>query len=438
MRVAARLYNARRDMARDMRSRLIERYPDVMATGNIGHKPNDALFHAEANALLRAAEPSGGSLAGRCRSVRTFIDSDGHDSRKLKPREFAEAPGPVAGPSRRLRCGGHASDSVASALRAAGVQGAAAADRPRSNRRGTLMPSSLNPSSLNDDVATLASAITAHAGRFEPIGRIDWPDGARIAVNFTADFDAMLLRRLANEPTLQLAKGEFGGRVGIWRLIELFDSNAVKATIFTPGRICELYPQAVQAAARGGHEVADHMWEHRVPDEIALERDHLRKTVAALERLTGRRPVGTRSGHTAALLKAEGFIYNSHGSETHGPCYVRDADGGNCLVGLPFHYAIDDAMYFSMSWLQSEMAAQRISDPDRVMDMWWAGFRQQYDQGGYFNICLHPFVSGRALRIAMLDRLIRRMKELPGVWFPTCEAVARHCLANHPPKRGAF
>jgi hypothetical protein len=34
----------------------------------------------------------------------------------------------------------------------------------------------------------------------------------------------------------------------------------------------------------------------------------------------------------------------------------------------------------------------------------------------------------------MLDRLITRMKELPGVWFTTCEAVARHCLDEYPPK----
>jgi len=33
----------------------------------------------------------------------------------------------------------------------------------------------------------------------------------------------MLLRRLLNEPPMQLAKGGFGGRVGIWRLVELFD-----------------------------------------------------------------------------------------------------------------------------------------------------------------------------------------------------------------------
>ncbi len=74
-------------MARDMRSRLIERYPEVMATGNVGHKPNDALFHAEINALLRAAEPYGGSLAGRtiemrvdrvlCRSCQSVLPSLG-------------------------------------------------------------------------------------------------------------------------------------------------------------------------------------------------------------------------------------------------------------------------------------------------------------------------------------------------------------------------
>jgi len=74
-------------LAMEMRTRLIERYPDVMATNNIGQKPNDALFHAEASALLRAAEPFGGTLAGRtiemrvdrelCRSCQRVLASIG-------------------------------------------------------------------------------------------------------------------------------------------------------------------------------------------------------------------------------------------------------------------------------------------------------------------------------------------------------------------------
>jgi peptidoglycan/xylan/chitin deacetylase (PgdA/CDA1 family) len=254
-----------------------------------------------------------------------------------------------------------------------------------------------------------------------------------MAVNFTCDFDAMLLRRVLNEPPMQLAQGEFGGRVGIWRLLELFDKHGVKATVFTPGRICELYPKAVAAVARRGHEVADHMWEHQVPKDLQLEADHLGKSTQALEATAGTRPVGSRSWHTQSLLVEAGYIYNSHGTAHHLPYYVRDRDGKNRLLNLPFHFAIDDAMFFSFAWLASGNAAQRITEPGRVMELWWDAFLQQYRRGGYLNVCLHPFVSGRALRIEMLDRLITRMKSMPGVWFPSCEEMARHCLAQHPP-----
>ena len=287
---------------------------------------------------------------------------------------------------------------------------------------------------LEREIAALAQVATAYGARHQRIGKAAWPDAARIAVNFTADFDAMLLRRLLNEPPMQLAKGEFGGRVGIWRLIELFDSHGIKATIFTPGRIAELYPQALHAAHRSGHELADHMWEHYVPRDMQRELDHLTKTGAALQGITGRKPVGTRSEHTLALLKQEGFLYTSHETADHLPYYVTDESGGATLLNLPFHYAIDDAMFYSFAWLGSGNAAQRITDTDRVFDLWWTAFEQQYRQGGYLNVCLHPFVSGRAQRIDMLDRLIGRMKTLPGVWFATCEQVARHCLRHNPPR----
>lgn len=290
---------------------------------------------------------------------------------------------------------------------------------------------------LDREVEELAAVAARHLERHEPIQDPAWPGGARIAVNFTADFDAMLLRRLHGEPPMQLAKGEFGGRVGIWRLIEMFDAAEVKATIFTPGRICELYPAAVAAAARSGHEVADHMWEHRVPKEPDLERDHLERATAALEATTGIRPAGTRSGHSHALLRQLGYIYRSNGSASHRPHYLRDPDGRNCLINLPFHYAIDDAMFFSFAWMATPNAAQRITDPERVMEMWWQAFLQQHAEGGgYLNICLHPFVSGRALRVSMLERLIARMKEKGGAWITTCEAVARHCLDTRPPRGG--
>jgi peptidoglycan-N-acetylglucosamine deacetylase len=116
---------------------------------------------------------------------------------------------------------------------------------------------------LAQEIAELCVTARRYDARHQRIQDLTWPAGARIAVNFTADFDAILLRRLLNEPPMQLAKGEFGGRVGIWWLSDLFDARGIKATIFTPGRICELYPLALRAAVRSGHEIADHMWEQR-------------------------------------------------------------------------------------------------------------------------------------------------------------------------------
>lgn len=51
--------------ANQMRATLMEKYPDVMNTLNAGQAPNNALFHAESNILMRAARKYGGSLAGK-------------------------------------------------------------------------------------------------------------------------------------------------------------------------------------------------------------------------------------------------------------------------------------------------------------------------------------------------------------------------------------
>lgn len=288
----------------------------------------------------------------------------------------------------------------------------------------------------SSDWSSWIIAVRSFEARHELIDNFHYPDGIRIAVNFTADFDAMLFRRVLNEPPMQLTKGEFGGRVGIWRLIELFDSHKVKATFFTPGRICELYPQSLRSAAASGHEIADHMWEHRTPDELELQADHIKKSTDALEKVCGRRPIGTRSYYDQNLLKNAGYIYNSSEAASRIPYYLGDENGENGQLQLPLHYALDDAQFYNFGWLVSDPPAQRITDPERVLEMWWNAFLQQYREGGgYINICLHPFISGRAMRISMLDELIRRMKSLPGVWFPTCEQIALYCLESFPPKR---
>src|SRR5262249_58185283 len=124
-------------------------------------------------------------------------------------------------------------------------------------------PSTKFANGFDRETANFKAKVADSAARHRVIEKVTWPNGARIAVNFTADFDTMLLRRLLNEPPQQLAKGEFGGRVGIWRLIELFDSHKIKATIFTPGRICEPYPDSLRAPPKSGPQITAPLSEHR-------------------------------------------------------------------------------------------------------------------------------------------------------------------------------
>jgi peptidoglycan-N-acetylglucosamine deacetylase len=264
------------------------------------------------------------------------------------------------------------------------------------------------------------------------IPNLRWPEPYSAAVNFTVDFDAMLYRRVLNEPALQFSKGEFGGRVGVHRLIELFDSRNVKATFFTPGRICELYPEAVRRIVRSGHELADHFWEHRVPQDVTDQTAHVAMTVAALNEISGKPVRGSRSFYQRSCLVDAGLVYNSHGDASHLPYYVSDGDGKSRILELPFHFAVDDAQFYSFGWMSSGPEAQHLSDPDRVLEMWTEAFEFEYARGGYLNICLHPEVSGRALRIEMLDELISRMAERKDVWLTSCGDVAEHCLQQYP------
>ena len=76
---------ADRALAVGVRRVLIQKYPDVMKTDNIGQIPNNAVFHAEATVLLRAARENGGTLAGQ--TLEVFADRVMCDScKKVLPK----------------------------------------------------------------------------------------------------------------------------------------------------------------------------------------------------------------------------------------------------------------------------------------------------------------------------------------------------------------
>src|ERR671938_661605 len=87
---------------------------------------------------------------------------------------------------------------------------------------------------------------------------------------------------------------EYGSRVGVWRLADIFDRHGVPATFFACAVAVERNPELARYLADSAHEVCSHGY--RWEDVSALgeerEREHIRLAVASFQRTVGRRPLG--------------------------------------------------------------------------------------------------------------------------------------------------
>src|SRR5688572_24481588 len=77
---------------------------------------------------------------------------------------------------------------------------------------------------------------------------LKWPNNAKIVVSFFVAFEAFdkssqYRRHEGDKPDYaSLAYGEYGGKAGIWRILDALNSHNVKGTIDTNGRVAEIFP----------------------------------------------------------------------------------------------------------------------------------------------------------------------------------------------------
>ena len=70
--------------------------------------------------------------------------------------------------------------------------------------------------------------------------------------------------------------------------------------------------------------------------------------------------------------------------------------------------------------------------PDHVLEIWQGEFDYlyEYEPGGVFTLTMHPQVTGRGARLRALERLIQRIRSLPGTRFATTGEVAEEWRAG--------
>ncbi len=263
-----------------------------------------------------------------------------------------------------------------------------------------------------------------------------WPEGKRIAVMVTFDFDAELLRKSVigkrEVGFSDTSRGQYGPDEGLARCLAMLKRQDLRTTFFVPGRIAELYPEKVQQIAADGHELAYHGYMHEATVDMpaAEEETNMAKSEELLSQFSGKKPVGYRGpldllpNCALQLMQKRGYLYCST---------LKDCDWAYIhedypIVELPTEPTLDDFSWFYFSY--ADEATITCSYPvDYVYDVWKDNFDELANEGDKVMVLkLHPQLIGRSSRVRMLERFIAYMKA-NGAWLASCEEVANYVKA---------
>lgn len=172
------------------------------------------------------------------------------------------------------------------------------------------------------------------------------------------------------------------------RLLDLFESEGIKATFFVLGFVAERLPNLVRAIHRRGHEIAAHSSAHRLVFEqgpVAFRAD-LREVKARLEALIGEPVIGYRAptfSITEAslwahrILREEGFLYSSSVFPVHHDRY-----------GIPGYFRVPTTYAFPEGCL--------TEFPLSTLPCW--GAKLPISGGGYLRLLPGPLMRAAILR----------------------------------------
>jgi allantoinase len=279
-----------------------------------------------------------------------------------------------------------------------------------------------------------------------------WPGGARVAVQFVLnveegaescilngdDRSEAYLHELPGRPARTGERDlsvegmyEYGSRVGVWRILELFRARGLPLTAFAVGRALELNPSIGRALAAAGHEVAGHgyRWlDYRdVPEEE--ERRHIELTLEIIERICGERPVGWYTGrvspNTRRLVReAGGLLYSSDAYNDDLPYWLP---GSPPRLVIPYTLVNNDARYLLPNGLATGEEFFRLLK-DAFDYLWQEGD----ERPGMMSVGLHGRISGHPARAMALARFLDHVQAHDAVWICRREEIARHWIAEHP------
>lgn len=274
---------------------------------------------------------------------------------------------------------------------------------------------------------------TRPANPAAPAPAFQWPNGAKSVLfpAFDVDTESVWLGADAQNAgrLITMSYGGYEARVGIPKILETLRRHDVRATFFVTGWSIDTYPAVCEAILADGHEIGHHGYMHYRPDTAneAVRLEEMDRALDAMKSKLGITPVGYRApwGETCVeqmeLLKERGIRYSSSFRDDIRP-YRHLLPSGPGPVEIPVNYSFDDWSY----GLTHRTSPRAMFGREAVLSIWRDEFEQTHEWGGVTTMVMHPQVTGRPMRIRILDQFLTHVRDTGDVW------IARGCdIAAH-------
>ncbi len=281
----------------------------------------------------------------------------------------------------------------------------------------------------------------------------NWPDGARIALQFVINYEeggenCILHGDKASEAFLSEMIGtdarrgvrhmsmeslyEYGSRVGVWRLFNLFNDYEIPITIFAIAMALQRNPDVVEAALKNEFELCSHglRWIDYQNISEGIEKEHLYKAIEIHKEATGERPLGWYTGRTSPntrrlIAEEGGFLYDADDYSDELPFWSKIENSPHLII--PYSLDSNDMRF---------AAAQGFNAGDQFFNYLKDSFDTLYTEGEatpkMMSVGLHCRIVGRPGRFQALKKFVEYARSHDKVWFARRVDIAHHWREHHP------
>jgi len=269
--------------------------------------------------------------------------------------------------------------------------------------------------------------------------RLQWPNDAKLALWVAPNVEFFPFNQPVpfgigiNPDVLAWSQRDYGGRVGVFRVMQVLAKHGIRATVALNADVCDAYPEFIEEACKLEWEFMGHgETNSNMVDTMDLgeQKRVIGATFDRIEKATGKRPRGWLSPgvrmnwDTPDILIDAGCEYYCDFVNDDQP-YLMDVDGRR-LVNVPYSSEMNDLPAFMRANRTAEEFATMIKRQFDVL------YREGAESGRVMCIALHPFLIGVPHRIDALDDALSYICGHAGVWRATASEILDAYLATDP------